>query len=257
MESIKFLAKRIWCVWFFLTGFISFVPLYPVFLVLLSKEKWFPYAFRLKKIWAHWIIITSGIYYKITFEEALDKNQAYIITPNHASYLDIVLGNIAIPNYFHFMGKAELKKVPLFRIFFRRMNISVDRSSRKDSLKAFKRANKDIAKKISIAIFPEATIPASSPKLGRFKSGAFRLAIQNQIPIVPVVFLDNWKLFPDREGKRFLVRPGLSRILILKPVTTTGLTENDVSDLEKRVFHLMEEKLIEHHIIHETLSEKA
>jgi 1-acyl-sn-glycerol-3-phosphate acyltransferase len=253
VDSLKFIAKRIWCGWFFLTGFLFFLPLYPIFLILLSKEKWFPYAFRLKKIWAHWIVITSGIYYKITIEEPLDKNQAYVITPNHSSYLDIVLGNIAIPNYFHFMGKAELKKVPLFRIFFRKMNISVDRSSRKDSLKAFKRANKDIAKKISIAIFPEATIPACSPELGRFKSGAFRIAIQNQIPIVPVVFLDNWKLFPDSVGRRFLVQPGLSRILVLKPIPTIGLTENEVSALEQKVFHLMEEKLIAYKVIPEKL----
>lgn len=249
MDSLKFIAKRIWCCWFFLTGFLFFIPLYPIFLILLSKEKWFPYAFRLKKVWAHWIIITSGIYYKITIEEALDKNQAYVITPNHSSYLDIVLANIAIPNYFHFMGKAELKRVPLFRIFFRRMNISVDRSSRKDSLKAFKRANKDIAKNISITIFPEATIPACSPELGRFKSGAFRLAIQNQIPIVPVVFLDNWEIFPDSGKRRFLVQPGLSRILVLKPFTTIGLTENDVAELERKVFHLIEEKLIANKVI--------
>jgi hypothetical protein len=70
---------------------------------------------------------------------------------------------------------------------------------------------------------------------------------------VPVVFLDNWKLFPDSVGRRFLVQPGLSRILVLKPIPTVGLTENEVSALEQKVFHLMEEKLIAYKVIPEKL----
>jgi len=244
VKQLSFIARRIWCGWFFLTGFIFFLPLYPIFLILLSRESWFPYAFRLKKVWAHWIIFTTGIVYKITYEEKPEKGQAYVICPNHSSYLDIVLTNIAFPNYFHFMGKAELKNVPLFNIFFRKMNISVDRSSRTDSLKAFKRANKDIAKGIGIAIFPEATIPAISPELGAFKSGAFRLAIQNQIPVVPITFLDNWRIFPDSGKNRFLVCPGLARIIVHKPIPTVGMTDADVSALKQQVYTIIETTLM-------------
>lgn len=249
MKQLSFIARRIWCGWFFLTGFLFFLPLYPIFLILLSKESLFPYAFRLNKIWGHWIIFTTGIRYKITFEEELEQGKSYVICPNHSSYLDIVLTNIAFPNYFHFMGKAELKNVPMFNIFFRKMNISVNRSSRTDSLKAFKRANKDIEKGISIGIFPEATIPAISPDLGPFKSGAFRLAIQNQIPVVPITFLDNWRIFPDSGKNRFLVRPGLSRIIIHKPIPTMGMTDADVSILKQQVFGIIQAALIDNKCI--------
>jgi hypothetical protein len=68
-----------------------------------------------------------------------------------------------------------------------------------------------------------------------------------------VVFLDNWKLFPDSGENRFLVRPGLARILVLKPIPTIGLTENDVSELEKKVFHRIEEKLISNKVIPEKI----
>lgn len=232
---MSFVLRRIWCGWFFLSGFLFFLPLYPIFIILLSREDWFRYAWRLKKVWAHWILITTGIWYSIRKETEIDPKQAYIITPNHSSYLDILTANIAFPNYFHFMGKAELRNVPMFGIFFKRMNISVDRSSIKDSHKAYKRARNDIRKGISLAIFPEATIPACSPELGPFKNGAFKLAIELQIPIVPMTFLDNWSIFPDNVNARMLLRPGFSRIIIHRPIPTAGLTENDANELRDRV----------------------
>jgi 1-acyl-sn-glycerol-3-phosphate acyltransferase len=243
VKQLSFICRRIWCGWFFLSGFLSFLPLYPLFLIFLSREAWFPYAFRLKKVWAHWIIFSTGIFYTIRYESKLDRKQAYVICPNHSSYLDIVLTNITFPNYFHFMGKAELQKVPLFNIFFRRMNIAVNRSSITDSHKAFKRASGDLSKGISLAIFPEATIPNCAPELGPFKNGAFRLAIEKQVPIVPITYLDNWRLFPDTKHKRFLVRPGLSRIIVHTPIPTIGMTENDATALRKQVYDTLNDTL--------------
>lgn len=123
----------------------------------------------------------------------------------------------------------------MFNIFFKKMNISVDRSSVKDSHKAYKRSRKDLEKGISLAIFPEATIPPCAPELGPFKNGAFKLAIEMQVPIVPITFLDNWRLFPDRQHEKMLLKPGLSRIIIHKPIPTLGLTENDANALRDRV----------------------
>ena len=80
------------------------------------------------------------------------------------------------------MGKAELRKVPLFRKFFDRMNIPVNRKSVLDSHRAFMRAGSDIDKGISVALFPEGTIHHNGPVIGRFKNGPFRLAIEKQIP---------------------------------------------------------------------------
>jgi len=239
--------RRIWCLWFFLSGFLFFLPLYPVFRIFLSREDWFKYAWRLKKVWAHWILFTTGIFYTIRKEGKIDPKQAYIITPNHSSYLDILTTNIGFPNYFHFMGKAELRSVPLFKIFFKNMNISVDRNSIKDSHKAYKRSKKDLLKGISLAIFPEATIPDCAPELGPFKNGAFKLAIEMQVPIVPITFLDNWCIFPDSKNNKMLLRPGLSRIVVHQPISTTGLTEQDANALRDQV----------REIIHSTLEKEG
>lgn len=249
VSGLTFFLRRIWCGWFFLSGFLFFLPLYPAFLILLSRESWFIYAWKLKKVWAHWILLTTGIRYSVVQEEELDPGQAYVITPNHFSYLDILTTSIALPNYFHFMGKAELKRIPMFGIFFRRMNISVDRSSRKDSHKAYKRARKDLRKGISLAIFPEGTIPAQAPELGQFKNGAFRLAIEMQVPVIPVSFPDNWRLFPDSGRYRFIVQPGHSRIFIHKPIPTSGLDQNDVAMLREKVSQVIRTKLMECRIL--------
>ena len=239
MKKLSFIARRIWAIWFFLSGFLSFLILYPLFALFLSKEKWFIYAWKLKTVWAHWILFSTGIRYKITFEEPIEKSKSYVICPNHTSYLDIVMTNIAFPNYFHFMGKAELLKVPLFRIFFKRMNITVNRNSIRDSHKAYERARMDLEKGISIAIFPEATIPNCSPMLGPFKNGAFKLAIDQQVPLVPITFLDSWYLFPDTNCERLVVRPGLSRIVVHRPISTKGMTEDDLPQLKNQVAELI------------------
>ncbi len=144
------------------------------------------------------------------------------------------------------MGKAELLTIPLFKIFFQRMNIPVDRTSITASHKAFNRAKEDIDRGISIAIYPEATIPECSPELGPFKNGAFKLAIDKQIPIVPITYLDNWKIFPDRKGHRFLCRPGLSRIIVHSPIETKGMGDNDVSQLRENVRQIISKTLKQH-----------
>ncbi len=199
------------------------------------------------------------IFYKIAGRENLDRNQAYVFCPNHTSYIDIMLIYIAIPNYFHTMGKAELLKVPLFRRFFEQMNIPVNRKSAKDSHRAFLRAGNDIDKGISITLFPEGTIHHNGPVMGRFKNGPFRLAIEKQVPIVPITFLNNWILFPDDYPHR-LGHPGVARVIIHKPIPTQGMTQDDIEKLKTLLYDAiskpLEEKYPEHFTKHLSMQEQ-
>lgn len=183
-----------------------------------------------------------GIFYKIERRGKIDENQAYVFCPNHTSYLDIMLIYIAIPVYFHTMGKAELRKVPLFRLFFDRMNIPVNRKSLKDSHRAFLRAGSDIDKKISITLFPEGTIHHFGPVMGRFKNGPFRLAIEKQVPIVPITFINNWLLLPDDFHNR-IGRPGRARIILHPPISTTGMTQANINELKLKVYTVINQPL--------------
>ena len=246
MKFFRLVLRKIWRVLFFLNGIVTFIFFFPLFSMLLTREKWFPLVFRLKRVWATLLIYNVGIRCKIVHAPVLDAHQPFVICPNHTSFLDIILAYIVIPRYFHFMGKAELKKVPFFNIFFNRMNILVDRGSIIASHRAFLRAGADLDKEISIAIFPEATIPASAPRLGRLKNGAFKLAIEKQVPIVPVVFIDNWRLLPDGERKKTGGTPGVSRVHIHEPIQTTGMTDSDLEPLKKRVHQLIENTLMQY-----------
>jgi len=137
------------------------------------------------------------------------------------------------------MGKAELLKVPLFNRFFERMNIPVNRKSVTASHRAFLRAGADLDKGSSITLFPEGTIHHTGPRMGRFKSGPFRLAIEKQVPIVPITFLNNWILLPD-DYHRSAGRPGMARVIVHEPIETKGLTLQDLQALQQRVYDVID-----------------
>lgn len=169
-------------------------------------------------------------------------NGPIIYVANHVSYLDIMFSYIIIPNYFVFMGKQELNSVPLFRIFFRKMNILVDRKSRVGSHKALVEIGKKIDKGQSAFLFPEGTI-SSGGKLKNFKNGAFKLAIEKQIPIVAITYLNNWKLLQNGGFFKSHGKPGIARVVVHQPIATKGLSENDLVPLRERVFELISNDL--------------
>lgn len=141
------------------------------------------------------------------------------------------------------MAKQELDKAPLFNIFFKRMNILVDRKSKVGSHKAFLKAAEHIDKNQSVFLFPEGTISKEAPKLRVFKNGAFKLAIDKQIPVVPVVFLTNWKIMQNGGFFKSNGRPGVAKIVINKPIETKGMTEQDLVSLKAKVQQVIEYEL--------------
>jgi 1-acyl-sn-glycerol-3-phosphate acyltransferase len=236
--------RWIWRSLFFFNAVLTFFIFFPIFYFLLKNERRFKYVFWLKRIWAHFIMFPLLLFYRIERASKLDLNRAYVFCPNHTSYLDIMLIYISIPVYFHTIGKAELQKVPLFRKFFERMNIPVNRKSVTDSHRAFLRAASDLGKGVSITMFPEGTIHHNGPCMGRFKNGPFRLAIEKQVPIVPITFLNNWILIPD-DFTRSAGRPGMARVIIHEPIETRGLTMQDLPNLQQQVYTVINEPLKE------------
>lgn len=244
MKYLRLILQLIWRFWFYVNGALVVIVFYPAYYILLQRKEWFPQVFKLYKVCARLMVCNAGIFPKMVQKPKLEHNKPYVICPNHCSYLDIVTTYIAIADYFHFMGKAELRNIPLFGHFFKEMNIAVDRASIMSSHRAFQRAKDDIDKGISVAIFPEATIPDGAPRLGTFKNGAFKLAIEKQVPIIPIVFLDNWKRIPDGILRRmFAGGPGVSRIIVHDPVETKGMTEKDISSLKHKIYRIIDDTL--------------
>jgi len=137
-----------------------------------------------------------GFYWKMSWEQPLEKDQSYVFVANHTSMTDIMLMFVIIKNHpFVFVGKRELAKIPLFGFFYKRTSILVDRSDMKSRKKVFYAAQKRIQQGLSICIFPEGGVPNESVDLDRFKIGAFKLSVEHGLPLVPMTFFDNKKRF--------------------------------------------------------------
>jgi 1-acyl-sn-glycerol-3-phosphate acyltransferase len=135
-----------------------------------------------------------GFYWSIKWAQKLEKGQSYIFVANHTSMTDIMLMFAIIKDHpFVFVGKKELARIPLFGFFYKRSCILVDRGNAKSRQAVFKSAQKRIESGLSICIFPEGGVPEESITLDRFKMGAFRLAVDHKLPLVPITFFDNKK----------------------------------------------------------------
>lgn len=140
------------------------------------------------------------------------------------------------------MGKMELMQNPITRMFFKTIDIPINRDSKISSYKAFKLAQQRLAEGRTLIIFPEGGIKDEyPPKLQHFKNGSFRLAIESKVPILPVVIHNLWKVLWD-EGKRGS-RPGLSSITVLRPIETASLASNQVEPLKEEIYNLFMQQL--------------
>ena len=242
VKKIFYPFKVLWaCWWFFLFAFI-FLLFYPVFLFLLSNPSRYHAANWFRRIWAFLLFSFSGLIYRVKHETKLDHSKTYIFCPNHFSYLDIPLFALCYSgNKYRYMAKMELGKIPLFGIFFRTVDISVNRSSVTESVRTMKLGKESIVRGESLVMFPEGKISVHPPRMERFKSGPFRIAIEQQVPVVPITMIDNWKLL--FVGKKIYGRPGITRAIVHAPISTVGLTINDVEYLQQKVHSIIEKTL--------------
>lgn len=240
---IKFI-KLIWAVYFLILFAVFFLLFYPLFVIFLRRERYYPYAHKLRRIWGRILMLLSGLFPSTTYDEKLPKLGTYVFVANHFSYLDILSVNVQMPYYFNFMAKSELAKIPLFGIFFRTIDIPVERKSIKGAKLAFEQACQRLADGISILNFPEGGISKTIPKMRDFKMGPFKMAIEQGVPIVPVTIADNWKRLPDN-GVVAGGMPGRMRMHIHAPIDTADMNVGDEIDLSRKVYSIIENKFNE------------
>lgn len=241
MKIFKYLFWIFYRIWFYILVAIPIIVLFPILIVSISKETWYPYFFRLARFWAKFILIGMGFVWKVEKEEVPEKDKSYMFIANHTSMTDIMLMLAVIKNPFVFVGKAELAKIPLFGFFYKRTCILVDRSSERSRKAVFKSAQRRLNQGLSICIFPEGLVPEEDILLTHFKDGAFRLAINHQIPIVPLTFGDNRKRF---SYTFFSGSPGKMRVKIHKFINTEGLKIASTKELNEKARLLIYNQLI-------------
>jgi 1-acyl-sn-glycerol-3-phosphate acyltransferase len=247
MKWILFLPRIIWKLWFLAFMLISTIVYYPIIYFTIVVLKNYSLTFKtIYKFWAWSICVAIGVIPRIINKSRLPKNSNYVMISNHSSQLDIVIPYTKMGQYFAFLAKEELKNAPLFKTNFRGMNVTVNRSDMVSGSGALKECAQKLKEGSDLLIFPEGTRSKNAPRMRPFKAGPFKLAIDNQVPIVPIVFLDNYKRLQGGNLWFGKCGPGQSRMVVLDSISTVGLNNNDVLSLKEESFRKINSCLQEH-----------
>ena len=218
--------------WFYLVIAIVTIGLFPFLFISILKHSWYPVFFKVARIWSGAIIFGIGCYPIITREIKYKKGESYMFVANHTSMTDIMLMFLSTRSPFVFVGKKELARFPIFGYIYKRTCILVDRANTKSRVEAFRRAEERLNQGLGVCIFPEGGVPENLDLiLDDFKDGAFRLAIEHQIPIAPMTFHDNKTRLPYSFYKG---GPGRMRVKVHLLVPTDGLRLEDRKSLKER-----------------------
>ncbi len=226
--------------------FISFLLLIFPLVVIASffgKIRGGNFIYKLCHAWADFFLFMIAVYHRNIFEVPHDRSRQYVFVFNHISYMDIpILLKSIRRQQFRVLGKAEMAKVPLFGFIYRSAAVLVERGDVQKRARSVQQLKSVLNKEVSIVIAPEGTFNLTHQPLKEFYDGAFRVAIETQTPIKPMLILDAY----DRMHYKsiFSMRPGRSRTVFLEEIRVAGLTLNDVDSLKQQVYKIMEEKLI-------------
>lgn len=233
MKLLKYPFWLLYRIWFYLLVLLPIIMLFPLILITILSEKTYPLFFKIARFWARVILIGMGFRYSIKGTENFEAGKSYMLVANHTSMTDIMLMLLAVKNHpFVFVGKKELVNIPIFGFIYKRVCILVDRENSKSRFAVFERAQNRIQQGLSICIFPEGGVPEERVLLDEFKDGAFRIAIEHQLTIIPITFYDNKKRF---SYSFFSGSPGKMRAKIHPPIETIGKTMDDKLHLKQQV----------------------
>lgn len=176
---------------------------------------------------------------KIRYEAPLDSRKQYIICPNHFSYLDIPTCGLLTINTV-FVGKNAMEKIPLFGWMYKKLHITVDRTKLKSRYETVMKSLRAVDEGKNLVIFPEGGVLSNQiPLTGNFKDGPFRIAIEKQLPVVPVTIYNNWSILPDLLFQR--IQP--IEFLVHKPIETIGMDISQIKELRDRVKNILDHEL--------------
>jgi len=200
------------------------------------------FIYKVCKVWGLTWYAFTGIRHKSIYEVPHNTNGQYIFVANHISYMDIPPAVIAINQPVRVLAKYEMSKIPVFGFIYKCAAILVDRRDPERRAQSIREMKSVLQKHISIFIFPEGTFNETGTPLKDFFDGAFRIAIETETAIKPVLFIDT----VDRlhYSSIFTLTPGLCRVVFMEEIPVTGLTMADLPILKALVHKKMEEGLL-------------
>ena len=248
MRYLLKIVQYIYTVYAFLVFLLLMFLLFP-FVVLASffgKIKGGNMVYHICRFWAGAATFCWGIFHRNMYEVPHDPRHPVVFVFNHISYMDIPVLLLSFRKQpIRVLGKAEMAKIPIFGFIYRTAAVMVDRGNSDKRAQSVKTLKAVLRKNISVVIAPEGTFNMTGKPLKEFYDGAFRIAIETQTPIKPVLFLDAF----DRLSYKtiFSLTPGRSRSVFLEEINVNGYTLENLAALKQKVYDVMEAGLVKYH----------
>jgi 1-acyl-sn-glycerol-3-phosphate acyltransferase len=242
MKGIRRFFQIVYCI-YALTSFIIIMFLVLPFVIVFSLFgiKGGNLVYSACNVWGRIWYACIGIRHKETYEAPHDRSRQYIFVANHSSYMDIPAAIRCMHQPIRVLGKSETAKIPVFGWIYRAAVILVERSSTEKRARSVRALKAALRRGISIFIFPEGTFNETGKPLKEFYDGAFRVAIETQTPIKPLLFIDT--LDRMHWDGIFELTPGKSEVVFMKEIAVDNYTMKQLPQLKQYVHYVMDEAL--------------
>lgn len=192
-------------------------------------------ALRIINYGSELLMILLLIKIKVHGRKNLDRTKNYIVVSNHPSLLDPPAVAATVQLSMTFLAKQELLKVPFFGFVVRHLTVTVNRNSKEDRAKSIEALKQSLSTGLNIFIAPEGTRNKSGEPLANFYDGAFKIALETKLPLLPVTVVGSAKLLSP--FKALQLSPGFMETYIDEPVLI--LETDDVESLKQKVRNKM------------------
>ncbi len=239
MKIVKEILGRIFALW----GIIIFagsllIASIPIWITAIWPEpKRTINFFKVVQVWMNFFFTFSGVRRIVKGKNHFQKGQNYVVVCNHNSFMDVPLSVTAVPPN-KTIAKAEMAKIPVFGMIYKRGSVLVDRKSEESRRKSFLKMKTVLEMGLHMCIYPEGTRNKTSEPLQRFHDGAFKLAVETKKEIIPALIFYTSKVLPR---KPFFFWPHKVEIHFLPAVAVENKTSQQLKD---EVFIIMKNYLL-------------
>jgi len=190
--------------------------------------------------WARKAITANGSVIQVTGIENIPLSGGVLFVSNHQSNFDIPILIGFLPRDKGFIAKAELLKIPVFRMWMKALGcVFINRKDARQSLVALNQAAEKLKAGHSLVIFPEGT-RSSDGKLGRFKAGSLKLALHANVPVVPVTIKGSMHIMPKGTS---LIKSARVEVIVSEPIMAGQMPGKDIHAVTEMVRDIIRQNL--------------
>ena len=233
LKSIIGRTLAFWALLMFAVSMFVYMWFY-IYCLLLREPNKTRWHRKMSQLWMGTFMILSGIRFSVRGKHHFDGLENAIVVCNHNSMLDIPVSFPFLPRANKTIAKKSLSKVPIFGWIYSIGTVLVDRNDSKSRQASFDQMKYVLNHGLDMLIYPEGTRNKTSAPLKSFYDGAFKLSIETQKPIVPVVLLNSKKMLPAKPIMYF--KPGKIIMNILPAVYPQG---HSIDSLKKTIYDIM------------------